>query len=274
MPRPTVLDFGLWRRRGAGAFKAGSRKPVQRPPQVRRRLRPAQGLDDPPPGVEDDGGGEAAEAVAGAVDPVRVGEDREGPAVLADEVAGRRRPGRCSRRRPGAPRRAASGSNRSSSGASSRQGSHQLAQKLTSAGLPRRPASVFFGACRTAAGSGGAGFAFVRPSRRTATSKAISPATRPLRGSGTRRAAPGLRCSRRGTSWTIWDGVEVGRVEGRDLAVGGDPVDQRRVLDQVAAGLVGLGDDVPVGPDVAEFGCGCRSGTASGRSSRVRRGRP
>ena len=61
--------------------------PLERRPQTGDALRAAQGLDDPAARVEDDRGRQAAEPVAGAVDAVGVLEDREGPAVFADEFA-------------------------------------------------------------------------------------------------------------------------------------------------------------------------------------------
>src|SRR6476619_1320948 len=143
---------------------------------------------------------------------------------------------------------------RSSSGASWRQGVHQLAQKLITAGFPCREETLTGRPWRTSLGRAGAvRFApEVVLKAPAAISATIATAAQPA---PTRRPRLTSGAGEKGHVVDDLCRLEVGRVERRQLAAAGDPIDQRRVLDRVGdlRRRRGLGDDVPGRPDPLEL---------------------
>src|SRR6266516_190276 len=141
-------------------------------------------------------------------------------------------------------------------GASLRQGSHQLAQKLIAAGLPRRSAIVTRGGTSVCRGRGGAALAVPPPDPlRSSAATTAATATIATAAIANRRLIGALL---RGEPRDVVDdhpGVEVRRVERRHLAAVVGAEDLGRVLDDVrrVRALRRVNDHVPSLPGLREL---------------------
>src|SRR5437763_546113 len=142
-----------------------------------------------------------------------------------------------------------------SSGASLMHGPHQLAQKLITAGFPRRDASVMRGGVSTSLGRDGAG----RPARLpppppvTTSMSASAPTTTAATSRYRRPCIARLLLGQDRHVVHDLRRVDVRRVKRGDLPGCADAVDRGRVLHLARIRLGGVGDDPPRLPQGGEL---------------------